>query len=327
MHELKFNLEDRKKFVLNSIVSKTNLDAKNIEFLLVLTENFNTKLSNVKILDDIIDLIIEYNKIKLEKENLWKNLVKLIDINVDSNAIRYSADEMMILMQEYIDNINKKYLFRQIDRVNNTIKEEIEVDYNKRINYYKELYSKYKCKYNTLLCKANQTFPNKSFQYKVHRKLNVILSNFYRIKNSIYKGQYGKCIGICYKNIKFIGKLKENIKQDGLEDGFIQDKLILNEEVDNLVSNLDSKYQNIYENLSQEDTMEITNKIIKSNANKDIKLMMITKFLDGKTLINDQIDEIENNNTILNKNISLDDNEINLTNGKKDIAIGSSIFG
>lgn len=296
---ISWKLEDRKIYLFNTLTTKTSLDAKSIEFLVVLLENMSVKLSNLFILDDIIDFMINFHSLKDEKDKLWHKLGKFADANNDPNELRYTVTELLSLIFDFAKDNNNKYLFQQADEINFKIKEEFENNYAKIIEFYKNKYHEYKTRYKALLVKSNQIFPNESFQKKVNRVLNKIKNGFYDLKTSLFKKRYGKCYGLCKINIDYIKRIKIGIMQDGLEQEFHVEQTMLDNQIDEVIDKLSDKLKNVYFSLSIEDSTSIKTKIITHNTNLDGKIALAINLLE-KFDKNQNINDFENIESSIN---------------------------
>ena len=296
---LKLDIKNKKKFIFNFLNTKTDLNAQFIEFILVLVENMNTKRSNIYIIDRIVDIIIEYNKIKNEKEKLWNKLLEFSETSTNSNEIRYSVNEIMSLLYEFSTIKNNEYLYKQVDKLNYKIKDEFENYYNKIIELYKGKYKQYKLKYEMLIFKTNQMFPNKSFQNKMIRQLNKIQNSFKSLKQSIFYGKKWKSYGICCRNINFINKCKRNINKYSLEDEISNIKLELNDNINTIVNKLDENYKTIYKDLNIKEKSFINSKLIANDCAENIKVNILIKFLENQITI-DRLEKLENLNSNTN---------------------------
>ena len=311
--------EQRKNFVFNVISSKTTLSPFQVEFVLVLVEILSTKLSTIYVLDDIIDLLVNYTKIKIENDKVFNKLVNLIDLENGNSENKYTIEEMKALMTEFVNSTNEKYLFKQTDNLNYQIKYEYENDFAKRIDNYRNKYEEYKLKYETLLLKTKQIAPNFSFQNKVKRKYRELEKSIYQLKRSLYWKQYGKSYGICVRLVK---KIQRNIDamqgKKGVEQMFAFDKLKLQQKqnsqiIQELIPKLDELEKKIFSTLDKQSTEMITKRMSNENLSLDNKLLLLKQMIKEfsplgieKNFLDENQDDL--NNTIDNKQEDLEEN-------------------
>ena len=302
------NVDDKIKYVTNSILTKTQLNAKHIEFVNIIIRNLKNKSANIFIIDDIIDLLIVNNSLRKDKEKFWKNINMLDKLGL--NEEKFTMEELNLMCANFVNLVNEKYLFKQTDILNYNIKYEYENIYNKRIEFYKNIANEYKNKYNTIIGVNKWEFPNLSFQKKIKRVLKEISNKVYALKLAIVKNKIGKAYGISKCILKYINwrkndinrktgfmdmSINENIKENGNE------KLDVNEiniSLDKYILDLDENTRNKFISFDKE-----TQKIIKNNTfsksteDKSIKdrlISNINKFY-AETNLNENFSDEEDN--------------------------------
>ena len=310
-------IEARKTFVFSAISSKTKLSPFYVDFILLLVEILPAKLSIVYVLDDIIDLLVNYIKIKSENDRIYHKLANLISLPCNKNGPKYSIDEVKTLITEFVNYTNDNYLYKETDKLNFAIKYEYENIFAKKIEFYKEKLDEYKAKYNALLMKNKQVFPNKTFQSKIIRKWTEFSKSIARIKQAIYYRKLGKAYGIGVRMQKLIAKNIKSIKLNyGLEDIFIEDKKKIldknykSEIMDAIKSKLDEEEVNLLSQLDQNSTEDVSKIVLSPKLKIENKVTQIKEYLnDFKVNKNFMEENFEQNSNITIEKVKLEDLE------------------
>jgi len=291
------NSDDKIKFVTNSILTKTHLNAKHIEFVNIIIRNLKNKSANIYILDDIIDLLIVNDSLRKDKEKFWKNINMLDKLGL--NEEKFTMEELNLMSANFVNTINDKYLFKQTDILNYNIKYEYENVYNKRIEFYKNIANEYKNKYNTIRGEIKWEYPNLSFQKKMLRVFKEILNQIYALKIAIVKNKIGKAYGISKCIIKYINWRRNDInKKTGFMEMF--NKEIIKRKIEDypenkdenltlnkLVMELDDNTRDKYISLDKDTQKKIKdNTFSKSTDDKSIKDRLISNINKFYTEIN-----------------------------------------
>ena len=265
------NADEKIKYVTNSILAKTKLNAKHIEFVNIIIRNLKNKSANLFILDDIIDLLIVNNSLRKDKKKKKKNINMLDKLGL--NEEKFTMEELNLMCANFVNLVNEKYLFKQTDILNYNIKYEYENVYSKRIEFYKNIANEYKTKFNTIIGANKWEYPNLTFQKKIKRVLNEISNKIYALKIAIVKKKFGKAYGISKCIQKYIYWRKNDIKR---KTGFMEmvhnetnneDKMEklgdneINISLDELILELDENTRNKFISLDKE-----TQTIIKNNT-------------------------------------------------------------
>ena len=310
-------IEARKTFVFSTISSKIKLSPFYTEFILLLVEILPAKLSIVYVLDDIIDLLVNYTKIKSENDRIYHKLANLISLPCNEKGPKYSIEEIKSLMAEFVNYTNDKYLYKETDKLNFAIKYEYENIFAKKVEFYKEKLDEYKAKYNALLIKDKQIFPNKTFQSKIIRKWTEFSKTIGRLKQAIYYRKLGKAYGIGVRIQKLIRKNIKSIKLNyGLEDIFIDDKKKIldknykNETMDAIKLKLDADELNILNTLDQNSTEDVSKIVLSPKLKIENKINQIKEYLNDFRIKNNFMDEnYEPNSNITIEKVKLEDLE------------------
>ena len=281
------NVDDKIKYVTNSILTKTQLNAKHIEFVNIIIRNLKNKSANIYIIDDIIDLLMVNNSLRKDKEKFWKNINMLDKLGL--NEEKFTMEELNLMCANFVNQVNEKYLFKQTDILNYNIKYEYENIYNKRIEFYKNIAKEYKNKYNTLIGVYKWEFPNLSFQKKIKRILKEISNKIYALKFAIAKNKIGKAYGISKCIIKYINWRKNDIdRKIGFRDMSINDNIKeirngnldgkeIDKSLDKYILDLDDNTRDKFISLDKDTQKIIENNIFtKSTEEKSIKDRLIS---------------------------------------------------
>ena len=309
MNSLEFamkNADEKIKYVTNSILTKTQLNAKHIEFINIIIRNLKNKSANIFIIDDIIDLLIVNNSLRKDKEKFWKNINMLDKLGL--NEEKFTMEELNLMCANFVNLVNEKYLFKQTDILNYNIKYEYENVYNKRIEFYKNIANEYKTKYYTIIGESKWKFPNLSFQRKIKRIFKEISNRVYALKFAIAKNKIGKAYGISKCILKYINWRKDDInRKTGFMEMSVNDDTIgINNQkqngdkedksLDKLILELDENTREKFISLDKE-----TQKIIENNT--------FNKSTDEKSIKNILISNINKFYAEINPNENFSDEE------------------
>jgi len=228
---IKYNLDQKKVYILNSIKTH-NLTLTNEmkELLMVITEILPRKEASLKLLDMLINILAEYFQMKSKLNKIEDNLIWITKINHENENDKriYSLEDVKLMLFNFVKENNDKYLREQTEKLNFAIKEEYEIVFAKRIEYYRNLYNEYKTKLVALSNKINQKFPNSSLISKIKRKFNKIIFINNKIKKSINFNKLNKAYGqICSLNRKIhrdINELNQNNRYENNLIKFLSEK-------------------------------------------------------------------------------------------------------
>jgi hypothetical protein len=157
--------------------------------------------ANLAFLEDNINMMLNYEK-KMKQDKMINDKLAWLKTFQIKKEDRFTIEECKQLCKIFAAEENNQFIYNQTNELNYALKEEYRCTWFKQIQIWKEKYKQIKNEFKLFKMKANQNFPNYTFQIKVKEWMNQLLKEVSKIKQCIYYGKKWKAYGIlsCLKS-------------------------------------------------------------------------------------------------------------------------------
>lgn len=255
-------LKERKMLIFKKI-EPLELNIVFHRILAILLESLNMKKTNLLLLDDIILVFIEYQKLLAKEVNIQNNFDRFMALQSDLRDPKYNFEDIKTMLFSESNIQYHKYLNSLNENFYNKIHNEFMVNLNTINNKYKKKIEKLELQIKAIRLKAKQRWPNLSFQGKVNDFLIKILNLNDKLTKYIADYKRNQALGTCIslsKHIKrFINKnLHPKYSFEYSYNNFIAAPSNNFIEVEDIIGKLDQK---AWEKLEIKDKLNITEDI------------------------------------------------------------------
>ena len=291
-------------FLDHSIAERKNIIYKKIEpfklnsifyrIISILIESLNKKKTNLLLLDDIINIFIDYDRLVGKEVNIQSNFDRFMTIQKDFNEPKYNFEDIKELLfsesniqyHKYLNGLNENFY----TKIHNEFLANLEIINNK----YKKKINKLELILKGIRLKYKQNWPNLSFQGKVNDFLIKILYLNKNIGKFISNFKINQAIGACFSISKHIKRfinvnLHPKYSFEQIYNGYICAPSNNFIDVDDVIEKLD---KNSWENLPMQE---------KIKATEDIEAL-----IEGKVEPKDILYNIKQKYNILDSNSTVD---------------------
>jgi len=199
---IKLPLNEKKKYILNTINTHYHeLSVQSRKYILLLTQTINMNKANLAFLEDNINMMLNYEK-KMKQDKMINDKLAWLKTFQIKKEDRFTIEECKQLCKIFAAEENNQFIYNQTNELNYALKEEYRCTWFKQIQNWKEKYKQIKNEFKLFKMKANQNFPNYTFQIKVKEWMHQLLKEVSKVKQCIYYGKKWKAYGIlsCLKS-------------------------------------------------------------------------------------------------------------------------------
>ena len=255
-------LKERKILIFKKI-EPLELNVVFHRILAILLESLNMKKTNLLLLDDIVLVFTEYQRLLAKEVNIQSNFDRFMALQPDLRDPKYNFEDIKDMLFSESNKQYHKYLNSLNENFYNKIHNEFMANLNTINNKYKKKIEKLELQIKAIRLKANQRWPNLSFQGKINDFLIKILNLNDKLTKYIADYKRNQALGTCIslsKHIKrFINKnLHPKYSFEYSYNNFIVAPSNNFIEVDDIIGKLDQK---AWEKLEIKDKLNITEDI------------------------------------------------------------------